>query len=86
MTVEIYTSPGCINCTLAKDLLFDHGMPYNERVLGTDFAREFIVEHFPGRTTYPIIVVDGMTVGGYNNLKTYLNLNEQHDNRKFLVE
>lgn len=87
MTIEIYTKPGCGHCTMAKQALFDNGMAYVERVLGVDFTREFILEHYPGQKTYPIIVIEGMNVGGYEGLKNYITLNNaSDDNRKFLVE
>lgn len=85
MTVEIYSKPGCPYCVWAKELLAENGMAYTEKVLGVDFAREFILEHFPGQRTYPVIIVQGMNVGGYEGLKNYLALTEgPDDTRKFL--
>lgn len=88
MRVDIYTNEGCSYCTMAKDLLVKHGMPYTEHKLGKDFTRDFILEHFPGQTSYPVIVVDGMNVGGYHGLQNYLTLSEvPHETiDKFLVE
>lgn len=86
MSVEIYTKPGCVYCTWAKELLAEQGMAYTEKKLGEDFAKEFILENFPGTTAYPIIVVQGMNVGGYEGLKQYLAVESQNNNdeRKFL--
>ena len=85
--VIIYTNEGCSYCTMAKELLAKQGMPYKEMKLGSDFTREFIIEHYPGRTSYPVIVIDGMCVGGYYGLKDYLALSEgTEDNLKFLAE
>ena len=72
---------------MAKELLVEHGLAYNEKVLGVDFAREFIVENFPGSRTYPVVIVQGMNVGGYEGLKHYLAIEKApEDNRKFLRE
>jgi glutaredoxin 3 len=87
MTVEIYTSPTCSFCDMAKQLLTEHHMAYIEKKLGVDFTREFILEHFPGQSAYPVIVIDGMNVGGYNGLRNYLTLMEMKpDPRHFLAE
>ena len=86
MRVEIYTNENCAFCSMAKKLLVEHGMPYVEKKLGVDFAREYITENFPGQSSYPVIVIDGMNVGGYNGLQNYLTLSENKDNRKFLVD
>jgi len=85
--VVIYTNEGCSYCTMAKELLAKHGLPYTEKKLGSDFTREYILEHYPGQTSYPVIVIDGMNVGGYNGLKSYLVLSEAEDtDLKFLTE
>jgi len=87
MRVDIYTNTGCSYCTMAKELLVQHGMAYNEYKLGEDFTREYLREHYPGQTSYPVIVIDGMCVGGYYGLKNYLALSEgTEDNLKFLTE
>ena len=87
MRVDVYTNTGCSFCKLAKDLLVERGMAYHEYKLGDDFTREFILEHYPGQTSYPVIVIDGMCVGGYYGLKDYLALSEgTEDNLKFLAE
>lgn len=86
MSVEIYTNDTCAFCSMTKQLLVEHGLSYTEKKLGVDFTREFILEHFPGASAYPVIIIDGMNVGGYNGLKNYLTLAENQDNLKFLVD
>jgi glutaredoxin len=72
MLIEIYSKRGCPVCSWARDYLTEKGMPYVEKVLGEDFTREFITETFPVSKTYPVIVVDGMNVNGFDGMKKYL--------------
>jgi glutaredoxin len=72
MIVQIFSKRGCPVCGWAKDYLTERNIEYAEQVLGEDFTREFIVENYPRATTYPVVVVDGMNVGGFDGLKKYL--------------
>lgn len=87
MVVDIYTKNGCTYCNWAKTLLQSRGILYNERNLGSHFNREFILENFPTAKTFPVIVIDGMNVGGYEGLKEYLKVTETpHHNMQLLTE
>jgi len=68
MHVEIYSKVHCGYCTSAKNLLKNNNIPFNEQVLDTHFTRDMILEKFSTAKTYPIIVVDGFYIGGYNEL------------------
>lgn len=67
--IEIYTKSNCNFCNLAKELLENYNVEYREFMLGQDFEREYIQDNFPLARTYPIIVVDDVYVGGYQQLK-----------------
>jgi len=87
LTVDVYTKLGCAFCDWTKNLLKSKGIGYNEHKLGKDFTREFILENFPSARTFPIIIVDGFNVGGYDGLKTYLiNSEAPNHNLQFLTE
>jgi hypothetical protein len=66
-------------------LLSTKGINYSEMKLNEDFTRESITEMFPSSKTFPIIVVDGFNIGGFNELRKMLT-EEVQDNRKFLSE
>ena len=83
--IEIYSKPSCPYCTKAKQLLNTLNIPFTEQVLLKDFTREYIVEKFPNAKTFPIVVVDGFHIGGYNQLVEKIN-SESDDNRKLLNE
>jgi len=84
MNVIVYTREACSYCTNAKMLLNSKGLSYTEYKLGEDFTRETLLEMFPGATTYPVIVLDGFNIGGYQQLKE--RLDQPNDSRKFLTE
>ncbi len=60
------------------------GISYQEKKLDEDFTRETLLESFPNVKTYPVVVVDGMEVGGFEGLKSYLS-EETRESRKFLA-
>jgi len=73
MIIEIYSKIGCVYCSNAKKFLEEKGLIYSEYILGKDFTKEFIVENFPCSKTYPIIIVDGTNIGGYESLVSNFN-------------
>jgi glutaredoxin 3 len=84
MNVILYTKEACSYCTNAKLLLTSKGLSFTEYKLGEDFTRETLLEMFPGAMTYPVIVIDGFNIGGYNELKEHLS--QTTDPKKFLIE
>lgn len=85
MHVTIYTKNDCNYCTNAKMLLTSKHLQYEEMVLDKDFTREHLMEIFPNAKSFPVIVVDGMNIGGYDQLKLMLEEQAQ-DHRKLLKE
>jgi len=73
MFVEVYTKEDCPYCQMARIALWDKQIPYSEQKLGKHFSREQILEKFPEAKTFPIIVLDGMYIGGYTQLREHLD-------------
>lgn len=67
--VEIYTTDFCPYCTAATRLLDKLGVEYEEIDLGRDPDGRLELAERTGLMTFPQIVVDGETVGGYDQLK-----------------
>ena len=87
MNIVLYTKQNCMFCENAKKLLQSKNIPYSEQVLGSDFTRELILERYPDASTYPIVVIDGFNIGGYNEL--FMKLNEEsykQTHEKLLME
>lgn len=85
MAIEIYSKNGCPNCVKAKQLLTTHGKNYVEYKLDEDFTRDILLSRFPEAKTFPVIVVDGFNIGGYDQLFQTIT-EEKLDTRKLLNE
>lgn len=85
MHVVLYTKESCSYCMSAKILLTNKGIPFKEQKLGEDFTRETLLEMFPQAKSFPVIVIDGFNIGGYQQLKEKLD-QANTDATKFLIE
>lgn len=77
MKVEIYSKVNCVFCDKAKMRLKKHNPKIH--MLDTDYTREDFFRKFPNAKTFPQIIIDNNNVGGYAELKVYLekeNFNE----------
>lgn len=60
-------------CEMAKDLLADYNIEYEERNISKgEWTREQLQEAAPGSKTVPQIFLDGKYVGGFTELKQYM--------------
>jgi glutaredoxin len=73
MNIVIYTKDNCSFCLNAKTLLSSKGIGYTEMKLNEDFTREYLLENYPSAKTFPVIIVDGFYIGGYEQLKNKMN-------------
>ena len=62
-----------------------HGKNFIEYKLDEDFTREILLSKFPEAKTFPVIVIDGFNIGGFQQLQQQIN-EETSDNRKILLE
>ena len=69
--VEIYTTPICPFCLRAKQLLKQKGIPFEETDVMMDRAKKSeMIERAGGRHTVPQIFIDGVGIGGCDELMT----------------
>lgn len=67
--VDIYTTPICPYCAMAKRLLDRKGVTYNEIDVSRDPAlRQAMVQRANGRRTVPQIFIGDTYVGGCDDL------------------
>lgn len=85
MAIEIYSKNNCTFCEQAKQILKLHNKQFIEYKLDEDFTREILLSKFPEAKTFPIVVLDGFNIGGFEQLKRHLT-EETSDNRKVLLE
>jgi len=72
-TAIVWSNIGCHFCEMAKDLLKQKGIEYEERNLAKDWKIQDLLEVAPGARSVPQIFVDDKYIGGYDNLVEYLN-------------
>jgi glutaredoxin 3 len=73
MEILVWSKYHCPYCDQAKKLLAGMGLPFTENKIGDGYTREDLLEKIPHARTLPQIVIDGQNIGGFNELKTYLN-------------
>lgn len=68
----VYGKPSCPYCQAARMLLNDKGIPFVYKELGKDYAKSDLLSLVPSAKTVPQIFVDGICIGGYDELKRSL--------------
>ena len=73
MQVEIYYKTNCVFCEKAKMKL----NKYNPKIhmLDQDYTREDFFNKFPNAKTFHQIIINNQHVGGYYELKKWLDRN-----------
>jgi len=69
----VWSKYHCPFCDQAKALLTQRGIEFEERKIGDGFTREDLLEAVPTARTVPQIFIDDKLVGGFTELKSYLN-------------
>ena len=66
--IKVYTTSWCGPCKMAKRLLDEKNLDYNEiDIEEKGWSREDLFKKTGGRTV-PQIVIEGETIGGYDDL------------------
>jgi glutaredoxin 3 len=73
MVATIWSKPNCIWCDRAKDLLTRESIPYIEKVVGVGATKEQLLEAVPAARSVPQIFIDGVYIGGFQELQEYLH-------------
>ena len=74
MSFTVYTREDCRYCSLAKDALDDHDLPFEEVAITPAIKERFRAE---GMNTAPQIWHGETHIGGYTELAAYLKRMEQ---------
>lgn len=73
MDVEIYSKTNCVFCDKAKIKLQKHNPKI--QMLDKNFSRDDFFKKFPNAKTFPQIIINKEHVGGYEELKRWLEIN-----------
>lgn len=73
--LKVYGTENCIYCTKAKDFLELNDLKYTYtglESLGEEELHILLNQLAPGAKTVPIVLIDGVWVGGFTEMKEYL--------------
>jgi len=71
-TAIVWSKYNCTFCDQAKALLKQRNIPFEERKIGDGYTREELLEAVPNARTVPQIFINGKLVGGFTELKKYI--------------
>ena len=66
--ITVYTTEPCGYCRVAKALLAKRNVPYEEINLAKDPEGRADLVRITGMMTFPQVVIDGESIGGYQEL------------------
>lgn len=72
MTAIVWSKDNCAFCDQAKALLEQRNIAYEERKIGYGYTREDLLEAVPTARTVPQIFVNNNHVGGFTELRKYI--------------
>jgi len=67
----VWTKPGCPFCDMAKNLLNQKGIEYEERNICEGWTRDQLLEAVPTAQTVPQIFLNNEYIGTYEQLKQH---------------
>jgi glutaredoxin len=73
MKVVIWSKYHCPYCDQAKALLKQKGIEFEEKKIGDGYTKEELLEAVPNARAVPQIVIDDKLIGGFTDLKVFLN-------------
>ena len=69
----VWSKVTCPYCDMAKTLLKNKGIVFEERMIGVNWTREQLLESIPQARTVTQIILNGEHIGGYEQLKAHFN-------------
>lgn len=72
MKAIVWSKENCGQCVQAKNLLTLKGIEFEERIIGTTWSKEDLLEAVPTARSVPQIFLDDNYVGGFTELKNFL--------------
>jgi glutaredoxin len=72
MKATVWSKYHCPYCDQAKALLKQKGIAFEEKKIGDGFTKEDLLESVPNARTVPQIFIDEQLVGGFTELKQFL--------------
>jgi len=73
MKAILWSKYHCPYCDQAKNLLKARGIPFEEKKIGDGYTKEELLVAVPNARTLPQIFINEQLVGGFSDLREYLN-------------
>ena len=73
MKAIVWSKYHCPYCDQAKNLLQARGIQFEEKKIGDGYSKEELLEAVPNARTVPQIFIDDQLIGGFSELREYLN-------------
>lgn len=70
--ITIYGKHNCNWCVSARELLNRYQIGYEYFTVGEDIGVDEVLNLFPNAKTVPIVTVNGKRIGGYEELREYV--------------
>lgn len=70
--IVLITRDDCFYCASAKSILTINEKTYTEHRIGVDMTRDDVLRLYPDYHVLPIVIVDDVVLGGYEDLLDYL--------------
>lgn len=71
--IKVYSMANCAWCDKAKALLDQIGWRYHEVKISSHEEWDTVLTMFPGVTTLPQIIINGIRIGGYDKLMMFVS-------------
>ena len=71
--VIIWSKYNCPYCDQAKALLKQRDVRFEERKIGDGYTKEELLEAIPTARTLPQIIINGNLIGGFTELRKYID-------------
>ena len=75
MKAIVWSKYHCPFCDQAKALLTQRGIEFEEKKIGDGYSKEELLAAVPNARTVPQIFINDKLVGGFNELRQYLEQN-----------
>ena len=70
--ITLYGKQNCGFCAMAQNLLETSNLEYEKYIIDENISREEFVSKFPDVRTVPLILLNEERLGGYQQLKEYV--------------
>jgi glutaredoxin 3 len=72
ISTTVWSKDHCPYCDQAKTLLTQRRIQFEEKKIGHGYTKEQLLEEVPTARSVPQIVINGKSIGGFTELKRYI--------------